>query len=66
MQSSNDSIPRRTLLGAAAVPFAAVASSAANSAVSIGLLGAGRRGPARPECFALAGSEHSRPSHRLV
>ena len=46
MQSSNHSIRRRTLLGAAtAVPFAAVAGSAANSAVSIGLLGTGRRGP---------------------
>ncbi len=46
MQSPNNSISRRTLVGAAtAVPFAAVAGSAANSAVSIGLLGTGRRGP---------------------
>ncbi len=46
MESSKDSIARRTLIGvAAAMPITATAGSTANSAVSIGLLGTGRRGP---------------------
>ena len=46
MDPSNHSVGRRTFVKAAAiVPFAAVSGTAANSAVSIGLVGAGNRGP---------------------
>lgn len=46
MKSSKNAVTRRTLIGATTVvPFAAVAGSTANSSVSIGLLGAGGRGP---------------------
>jgi len=46
MNTPDRSIPRRTLMKAAAiVPFAAVAGTAANSAVTVGLIGTGKRGP---------------------
>jgi predicted dehydrogenase len=46
MKASNHPVNRRTFVKAAAiVPFAAVRGTAANSAVSIGLIGSGNRGP---------------------
>ena len=46
MKASNHHLGRRTFVKAAAiVPFAAVRGTAANSAVSIGLIGSGGRGP---------------------
>jgi len=46
MSDSQNNPSRRNLIKAAAVvPFAAVSGSAANSAVTVGLIGTGNRGP---------------------
>ena len=53
MQLKRPGISRRNLVKAATiVPFSAIAGSAANSAVKVGLIGSGNRGP------SLAGFAH--------